>query len=67
MKTTPQVFTALSTFTAFMKYIEEWRELERQYYQIPSWRFFKQLKNIRQRETLTRVYVARMKKWGVIK
>lgn len=67
METTPEVFTALSAFPVFMKYVSEWRELERQYYQIPSWRIFKQLKNIKQRENLTRVFVARMKKHGVIK
>lgn len=53
--------------TTFIKYVEDWRELDRQYYQIPSWRIFKQLKNIRQREQLTRVFVARMKHNGVIK
>lgn len=66
MNVTPEVFTALSAFPRFMKYIEEWRELERQYYHIPSWRTFKQLKNIRQREKLTKAYVAQMKEWGVI-
>lgn len=53
-------------FEAFQRYINDWRKLEREYYQIPSWRIFKQLRNIRHRETLTRVYVARMKKWGIL-
>lgn len=52
---------------AFMKYVADWRELERQYYRIPSWRWFKQLRNIKKRENLTRVYVARMRHWGIIK
>lgn len=59
--------TGIEVVTAFQKYIKDWRELEAAYYRIPSWRWFKQLSNIRQREQLTRVYVARMKKWGVIK
>lgn len=50
----------------FLKYIADWRELERAYYRIPSWRWFKQLRNIKERETLTKVYVARMKKRGII-
>lgn len=58
--------SAVAVMEQLKKYIAEWRELERQYYQIPSWRWFKQLSNIRQRETLTRVYVARMKKWGIL-
>lgn len=58
---------ATQVITTFIKYVEDWRELDRQYYQIPSWRIFKQLKNIRQREQLTRVFVARMKHNGVIK
>lgn len=58
---------ATQVITTFIKYVEDWRELDRQYYEIPSWRIFKQLKNIRQREQLTRVFVARMKHNGVIK
>lgn len=54
-------------FTAFIEYVEEWRELEREYYKIPAWRIIKQIRNIKKRETLTRVYTARMKHWGVIK
>lgn len=50
----------------FKSYVAEWRELERQYYRIPSWRVFKQLSNIKRREKLTRVFSQRMKKWGVI-
>lgn len=53
--------------TAFVKYIEEWHKLDVEYYTIPSWRIFKQLKNIRQREKLTRIFTARMKHYGVIK
>lgn len=52
---------------AFFKYVNEWRELERQYYRIPSWRWFKQLRNIKKREKLTKLYVARMRHWGIIK
>lgn len=53
--------------TAFIKYVEEWRELDREYYRIPGWRIFKQRRNLKKRETLTRVFVARMKHHGVIK
>lgn len=53
----------MATFT---KYVDEWRELDRQYAEIPSWRIFKQLSNIRKREKLTRLFTARMKKWGII-
>lgn len=52
---------------AFMKYVADWRALEREYYRIPSWRWFKQLRNIKKREKLTRLYVARMRHWGIIK
>ncbi len=47
-------------------YIAEWQALEAEYYRIPSWRTFKQLKNIRQREKLTKAYTAKMKKWGIL-
>lgn len=57
---------SVAVFEALTKYIADWRELERQYYQIPSWRIFKQLSNIRQRERLTKLFVARMKHWGVL-
>lgn len=57
---------SVAVFQAFQRYIAEWRELERQYYQIPSWRLFKQLQNIRKREKLTRLFVARMKHWGIL-
>lgn len=67
MNTTPEIFTALSVYNAFMKYVQEWQALEREYYSIPSWRWFKQMRNIRQREALTRVYIARMRKYGIIK
>lgn len=66
MKTTPELFTALSVYNAFMQYVSAWRKLEQQYYHIPSWRIFKQLSNIRQREKLTKAYVKRMVDWGVI-
>lgn len=58
---------AKEVITTFQKYIKEWHELDVAYYQIPSWRWIKQLQNIRQREQLTRVFVARMKHHGVIK
>lgn len=57
---------SIAFFEAFQKYVADWRELERQYCQIPSWRIIKQLQNIRQREQLTRVYTARMQKWGIL-
>jgi hypothetical protein len=50
-----------------LKYVAEWRAFENEYYQIPSWRWIKQLRNIKQRENLTRVFTARMKHWGIIK
>lgn len=58
--------TSVEIMLALQKYIKEWRELEAAYYRIPSWRIFKQLSNIRQREKLTRVYTARMKHWGIL-
>lgn len=51
---------------ALNDYIAEWRRLEAEYYKIPSWRIFKQLKNIKQREKLTKAYEAKMKDWGLI-
>lgn len=57
---------SVAFFETFQRYVSEWRQLEREYYQIPSWRIFKQLQNIRQREQLTRVFTARMKKWGIL-
>lgn len=57
---------SIQLITVFLEYIEEWRDLERKYYQIPSWRWLKQLNNIKEREHLTRVFVARMKHRGVI-
>lgn len=52
--------------TEFPAYLEEWRMLEEAYYQIPSWRIFKQLRNIRLREQLTRDYERKMQAWGLI-
>jgi hypothetical protein len=57
---------SVAFFEAFQRYVKEWRDLERAYYRIPSWRWFKQMSNIRQREKLTRVYTARMRHWGII-
>lgn len=51
---------------ALNDYIAEWRQLESAYYRIPSWRQFKRLKNIKQREKLTKAYEAKMKDWGLI-
>jgi len=53
--------------TTFQNYVKEWHALDVAYYQIPGWRIFKQLRNIKQREELTRVFVARMKHHGIIK
>lgn len=50
----------------FQNYVRDWRALEAEYYRIPSWRWIKQLQNIKERENLTRIYVARMKKWGLL-
>lgn len=50
----------------FSAYLAEWHRLEQEYYRIPSWRTFKQLKNIRQREKLTKAYEATMKQRGII-
>ena len=58
--------TADEVMQALTAYIKEWRELENQFYQISDWRWFKQMANIRKREQLTRVYVARMRHWGVL-
>lgn len=51
--------------TEFPQYLAEWKRLEQEYSRIPSWRTFKQLRNIRQREKLTKAYTARMKEWGI--
>lgn len=57
----------LADFPAiFIKYCNDWRELERQYYRIPGWRLIKQMQNIRKREHLTRVFTAQMKHRGII-
>lgn len=61
------VMTTEQIIDSLLKYIADWRKLEREYAEIPSWRFFKQLKNIRQREELTRIFVAKMVKVGIIK
>lgn len=57
---------SVNFFQTFQNYVSEWRRLEAEYYRIPSWRWIKQLQNIKERENLTRVYVARMKKWGIL-
>ena len=58
--------TYTQAYNYFIQYIEEWRALENEYYRIPNWRFIKKMHNIKSRETLTRVFVARMKHYGVI-
>jgi hypothetical protein len=58
---------AKRVISTFQNYIKEWHELDVEYHKIPSWRIIKQLKNIKERENLTRVFVARMKYHGVIK
>ncbi len=57
---------SIAFFEAFQRYVKEWQRLEREYYQTPSWRWIKLHRNISKRMALTRVYTARMKKWGVI-
>lgn len=57
---------SIAFFEAFQRYVTEWQRLEREYYQIPSWRWIKQHRNISKRMQLTRVFTARMKHWGVI-
>jgi len=47
-------------------YIKRWQALNDEYSRIPSWRTIKQLQNIKRRENLTRQFVNRMKRWGVI-
>lgn len=49
----------------FFEYIRQWEELDREYYQIPSWRIIKQLRNIRKREKLTKAWAQRMREAGV--
>lgn len=51
---------------AFRAYVSQWQALEREYNRIPSWRTFKQLRNIRKREKLTKAYTAKMKEWGIL-
>jgi hypothetical protein len=51
---------------ALNQYMAEWRQLEAEYYKIPSWRHFKQMRNIKQREQLTRLFATKMQKWGLI-
>lgn len=51
---------------ALNDYIADWRKLEAEYYKIPSWRFFKQMRNIKQREQLTKQFELKMKDWGLI-
>lgn len=58
--------SAVAVLEQLKAYIAEWQKLEREYYRIPSWRTFKQLKNIRQRERLTKAFTLKMKRWGVI-
>lgn len=52
--------------TEFPAYLDEWRMLEEAYYRIPSWRWLKQLQNIRQRERLTKEYERKMHTWGLV-
>lgn len=50
----------------FREYLNKILELEKEYLQIPSWRFFKQMKNIRKREKLNRDYKVKMFELGVL-
>lgn len=58
--------SAVAVLEQLKAYIAEWHKLEREYYRIPDWRWFKQMQNIKRRERLTRVFTQRMKKWGII-
>jgi len=49
----------------FMAYTADWKRLDQEYYRIPSWRWIKQMRNIRQREKLTKAYTAKMREWGI--
>lgn len=49
----------------FLDYIDQWNELDRAYYQIPSWRIFKQFSNMRKREKLTKAWAKRLREAGV--
>ncbi len=50
---------------AFKKYIAEYKKLEVEYSRIPNWRIFKQLRNIKKRETLTRIFTTKSRKWDL--
>lgn len=51
--------------SAFIKYIEDYKKLSFEYSKIPNWRWLKQFRNIKQRESLTRVFVAKTRKWDM--
>lgn len=57
---------AYQVVKAFKDYLNEHAELEKEYTRIPNWRHFKQMKNIRKREKLTRQYKLRMFELGVL-
>ncbi len=50
----------------FKEYLNKYSELELEFSRIPRWRHFKQMKNIRQRERLTRQFKVRMFELGVL-
>ena len=50
----------------FDRYVREWKRLEREYYQLPGWRWIKQFRNIQQREKLTNDYTKALQNSGLI-
>jgi hypothetical protein len=46
-------------------YVNTYAELEKEYSSIPNWRFFKQMRNLKKRERLTREFKTRMFELGV--
>lgn len=49
----------------FTKYLNEYKQLEFEYSRIPSWRWVKLFRNLKARESLTRVYTAKMRTWDL--
>jgi hypothetical protein len=48
-----------------IKYMFEMKSLEFEYSKIPNWRWIKQFRNIKERETLTRLFMAKTRKWDM--
>lgn len=50
---------------ALLRYVDEHNRLEAECYQTSAWRPLRRLRNLRKREAMTRVFLAKLRKYDI--